>query len=212
VSIEVGPEHRRYVLHKALLLHYSDYFRNALNGSWMEAEDRTITLDDVEPGTFNVFVDWLYSQKFPTTDKDWQVVTETEDESDLNIIKTCAFGDRFMVPKLFQDANNHYVDAKLNLSLYSIVIYAFNNLRSDTPLLKFLVDLHCAVWQRTCDDTDEDEKALQPQLPNDFLVRVMYRYSELRETKIDGTELDRCSYHVHTSDEEREECRRKIEI
>jgi hypothetical protein len=176
----------------------------------MEAEDRTITLDDIEPGTFNVFVDWLYSQKLPTTDKDWQVVTETKDGPDLSIIKTCVFGDRFMVPKLLQDANNHCADTHSFPPRYNGIIYAFNNLRSDVPLLNFLVDLHCAFWQRTCDDADEDEKALQSQLPNDFLVRVMYRYSELRETKTYGRRLERCLYHLHASDEEREECRRKM--
>lgn len=210
VTVVVGPERRKYVIHKTFLTHYSEYFNNALNGSWEEAEDRAITLHDIEPGIFNVFVDWLYSQNLPATDEDWSVVTETKPLRDLNMVKVCVFGDRFMVPKLLQDANNHYIDARIwhkRPPRYNTVIYAFNNLRTDIRLLKFLVDTHCAFWERDHDDLDEAEKAQQSQLPNDFLVRVMYRYSELKDTEENGKILDHCSYHEHASHEEREGCR-----
>ena len=50
VIIQVGPEHRRYYLHKAFLIHYSEYFRKALSGPWKEAEEGVIPLEDIEPG------------------------------------------------------------------------------------------------------------------------------------------------------------------
>jgi hypothetical protein len=209
VTVIVGPEARKYVIHKTFLSHYSEYFDNALNGSWEEAEDRTIALDDIEPRTFDFFVDWLYSQNLPATDEDWSVVTETKRLRDLSIVKVCAFGDRFMVPKLLQDANNHYIDtwiSSMHPPSYNTVIYAFDNLRTDIRLLEFLVDTHCAFWKRDHDDLNEAQKAQQCQLPNEFLVRVMYRYSELKDTGKDGKDLDRSSYHEHSSHEEREGC------
>ncbi|KAF2035580.1 hypothetical protein EK21DRAFT_107101 [Setomelanomma holmii] len=42
VLIEVGGRHEKYHVHKGLLTHHSDYFREALQGP------------------FNVFVHWLY--------------------------------------------------------------------------------------------------------------------------------------------------------
>lgn len=49
VFLEAGPDRRRYDVHKALLVHHSGYFRNALKGPWKEAEEGVLTLEDVEP-------------------------------------------------------------------------------------------------------------------------------------------------------------------
>ena len=38
----------------------------ALTGAWKEADSRSFTLDDVEPGLFASFVWWLYKGNFPT--------------------------------------------------------------------------------------------------------------------------------------------------
>ena len=81
----------------------------------------------MDPGIFNVFVDWVYLQKLPATDKDWDVVTETKDLANLSIMKARAFSDHFIVPKLLQDASNYYVDTKISVITapnYNVVIYA----------------------------------------------------------------------------------------
>ena len=49
--LEIGPKHIKYCIHKALLVHHSEYFRNALKGPWKEAEEGVIRLEDVEPAT-----------------------------------------------------------------------------------------------------------------------------------------------------------------
>lgn len=48
VKVEVGPDRIQYSVHPSLLTYHSEYFRRALNGSWKEAEDRIIKLDDVD--------------------------------------------------------------------------------------------------------------------------------------------------------------------
>ena len=57
MTLEIGPKHIKYCLHKALLVHHSEYFRNALKGPWQEAEEGVIRLEDVEPatGTYMLF-------------------------------------------------------------------------------------------------------------------------------------------------------------
>lgn len=50
VIVEIGPDRKKYVLHGAFLKYHSEYFRKALKGQWKEAQDKVITLDDVEPG------------------------------------------------------------------------------------------------------------------------------------------------------------------
>lgn len=48
VVVEIGPERKKYYIHRALLVHHSEYFRKALHGSWQEAEKGVVALDDVE--------------------------------------------------------------------------------------------------------------------------------------------------------------------
>ena len=45
------PDRVRYAVHKDLLTQYSGYFRGALSHWWQEAEDKRITLEDVDTGT-----------------------------------------------------------------------------------------------------------------------------------------------------------------
>jgi hypothetical protein len=49
VVLKVGPDQKQYHIHKALLVHHSEYFRKALNGPWKKATERVIKLEDVEP-------------------------------------------------------------------------------------------------------------------------------------------------------------------
>lgn len=48
VVVEVGPNSIKHHVHKALLIHHSDYFRKVLTGSWKEAQEQVVTLEDVE--------------------------------------------------------------------------------------------------------------------------------------------------------------------
>lgn len=48
IRIEVGPERTQYFVHPDLLAQPSEYFKRAMNGSWKEAEERVIRLDDVD--------------------------------------------------------------------------------------------------------------------------------------------------------------------
>jgi hypothetical protein len=48
VTVEVGPERVKHLVHKALLEENSEYFKKALNGPWKEAEDKVLCLDDVD--------------------------------------------------------------------------------------------------------------------------------------------------------------------
>ena len=51
MTVEVGPERKRYTIHQALLVYHSDYFRNALRGPWKEATEGVIPLLDIETCT-----------------------------------------------------------------------------------------------------------------------------------------------------------------
>ncbi|KAG0647368.1 hypothetical protein D0Z07_6984 [Hyphodiscus hymeniophilus] len=69
VDILVGPEKKRYVVHKRLLTAQSDYFSKALTGNFMEAEENSIQLKEEDPATVSLLIAWLYLGAIPSTEK-----------------------------------------------------------------------------------------------------------------------------------------------
>jgi hypothetical protein len=211
VTISIGRKKRLYQVHMDLICHHSEYFRTAYNGRWRESEEGVV-LTDIEPEMFNIFLHWLYTQKYPDScseliriaDKCMSGNGPEYREENLLVMKSCVFGDRFGAPRFKQDAHNLFVDLYQVAPFYANVNYAFENLSENDELLRFLVDTHCLYWFPELDD--EEEKTLQKQLPNSFLLQVMYRTYEIRKNPAKTVRLDICSYHHHMSNEEREAC------
>ena len=51
VTIIVGSDPVTFRAHKALLASYSEYFKNAFGRPWVEADEGTVRLADIEPDT-----------------------------------------------------------------------------------------------------------------------------------------------------------------
>jgi len=67
ISVYVGPDRRRFVVHKQLLTSQSDYFDKALNGRFKEAEENEIHLEEDDPTAIGLMVGWLYRGVIPGT-------------------------------------------------------------------------------------------------------------------------------------------------
>jgi len=59
-SIFVGPTRKEFLVHKALLCHYSRYFRSALYSDFVEAKCNTVELKDEDPACFQYIIAWMY--------------------------------------------------------------------------------------------------------------------------------------------------------
>jgi hypothetical protein len=62
VIIYVGPERKRYLIHKDLLTKQSEFFDKALNGKFKE---NSIYLEEESPDAFDLLVGWLYQGHIP---------------------------------------------------------------------------------------------------------------------------------------------------
>ncbi|KAI4960045.1 hypothetical protein J4E86_001664 [Alternaria arbusti] len=172
VVVEVGPERKEYYVQKAFLTHHSDYFRKALSGTWKEAKDGVVSLDDIEPGVFNLFLEWMYTQQVPVIWADYsRIMNRSVTPLDICKIKLYVFADRFAVPVLRTAMNRQIVqdsDAGPPVELgYKSIIYAFENLPPSDPLLDLFVDRHYVEWS--------GYKVPMLQLPHDFLLRFFER-------------------------------------
>ncbi|KAI4685085.1 hypothetical protein J4E81_008897 [Alternaria sp. BMP 2799] len=194
VTIFIGPEKKRYNIHKDIICHHSEYFRTAFNGHWKES-DEGVTLEDVEVEVFNVFVHWLYAQSLPVKSRDFAHIArdkgdkgeegynEVEHEYGLGLLKACVFGNRFLAPAFERLTHNQYIDhlAKCDSGVrYDQIIFAWDNFKEDSEILTVMVDNQCLRWEVGADDAEE--QGLRAELPQDFLIRVMLRFAAFRDS------------------------------
>jgi hypothetical protein len=75
VKIYVGSENTPWVLHENVICHYSNFFRKAFQGNFLEASKKKITLGEDDPVVFGHLVDWIYTGSLacnhPHKTEDW---------------------------------------------------------------------------------------------------------------------------------------------
>ncbi|KAF2642414.1 hypothetical protein P280DRAFT_264615 [Massarina eburnea CBS 473.64] len=197
-----------YSLYKSLLQHYSEYFNTALQGSWKEAEEQSIALEDVESTTFTLFVEWLYTQHLPKATMEWYDISGVEppDEnynyyvtSALMMVQLYCLADRFMVPKLCKELNRVIITEGLETCWLDpdVLTYAYDFLPEWDPVLSYLVDLQASVVGSKIKDRTQ-------LLPQGLLIRCVDRYRCMAMDRV--LEIVACDYHGHTSEQERRDC------
>jgi hypothetical protein len=219
VVIEVGPNHIQYHLPRTLLTHYSGYFDKALNGPWKESNGQPIKLDDVIPAVFNLFVNWLYSQKIPylfawelAAEWDMDGVESMEDnEGAMLEIMLYAFADRFLVPTLHTGLNRVLTTRKYGTPSLDVITYAFNHLPDTEPILRFFVDVYCSRDAFSSRSEPEEVREWEEKLPREFLLRVARRIRVVSEPGVETPVIESCDYHGHTDEAQRDECKRGLE-
>jgi hypothetical protein len=64
VTVFVGAQKKKYVLHKMLVCREAPYFDKAFNGSFEEASNQHCFLLDEAPSAFELFVAYIYTNRF----------------------------------------------------------------------------------------------------------------------------------------------------
>ena len=67
VSLYVGPEKKKFVVHKHMLTAQSKYFNGAFNRNFKEATEGSIFLEEDDAEVVDLLVVWLYRGSFPRT-------------------------------------------------------------------------------------------------------------------------------------------------
>ncbi|KAH7084927.1 hypothetical protein BKA63DRAFT_484941 [Paraphoma chrysanthemicola] len=201
IIIDIGPEHKKYYVHKALL------------GPWKEAEEGVVRLEDVDHRVMNLFVEWHYTSNLPTEEADWCGVLQVDINSYWNhlrftvLLKAYVFGDRFLVKSFRRQVNNTFVH-HIGLGWFSLPTryegfsYAFANIPSDRPILQLLVDEHCGEWDKG-DENDDTKLSAFNNLPPKFLIRAFRRIHEMTEKELDR---ENWCYCEHESDKDKTDC------
>lgn len=229
--IEVGPENRKYHVHKALIVYHSEFFNGAFNGTTKEADEGLIHMEDIDPssGTFsalaptynkltsstvNIFVHWLYTQGIPRFENKthWDSILEypknkASSKHVLTLLKAYVFGDRIIAPAFRLAMNNAIADyypiaIETPEPIVAIVQYAFDNIPPDRVVLMLLVNDFCQHWKEKLDKNNETLKLF----PQQFVFRVMRRLSVIYHMTPEERAKNYCA-HEHKSEEMRKRCR-----
>ncbi|KAF9693608.1 hypothetical protein EKO04_008457 [Ascochyta lentis] len=233
VTVVVGTEQKNYRLHKALLVHHSEYFCNALKAPWKEAEDGVVPLTDVDVEVFDLFARWIYTQKIPYKiygpmwDHQGNGRNYSLTEISWLYLKAFVFGDRFLA-QIFRSAaqqefshlSKTYGRFMTEINDAAIIQYAFENVPAQHPLLQQIADNYrhqMCYWEDrrnrygmsklTKQCYEPFSISAQRSLPIDFLLRVnkgIHQYG-LDLSRQDERSREHC-YFEHASDKEKKKC------
>ena len=99
IKVKIGNSDQEFLVHKALLVRYSGFFRGALGSdTFKEAADGVVTLSDVEPITFEIFADYLLTGRVASTDEWEESYPETISQTS-RMTRCYIFADRFLAPE-----------------------------------------------------------------------------------------------------------------
>ncbi|KAI4714484.1 hypothetical protein J4E89_000164 [Alternaria sp. Ai002NY15] len=170
VLVKIGTEQKLYLLHTDYLSYYSTVFKLHLT------RGTQICLEKVELEVFDIFVDWLYTQKLPEP-SEWDC---------LLVAQCLEFAGQHLIPLFAEAVGNAFVDKAFTKGItpyYPTVIFAYTKLHSHTEasdrLRRLLVDYHCdkyrpgEVHNATAGMKLEDETA--EKIPTAFWKAVMDR-------------------------------------
>ncbi|KAJ4378442.1 hypothetical protein N0V86_006145 [Didymella sp. IMI 355093] len=218
-TVIVGSDEVSFTVHEQLLTFYSPFFRAALKGGFAEATRGEVRLKDVNEETFELFVHWLYHQRFPNKTDDpeflklWYHLDSTTVDAGA-LVDLHVFAEEYDVPNLkrqsidslFEQLN----DEDQGLPSTKAIRYAFDSLDHDSSLCRLLVDAHCEWgghegWETICEGEDFEPHPV-------FLKNALKRYSQYIIAGLHGLgkTLVLCDYHDHKDVEERNTCVSKV--
>ena len=174
VTVGNGAGAKTFNIYKGVLVHYSDYFRNALKGCWKEGQDNIIELPDDDPEVFRVFQYWLFSRRLyheETTLADKQDVEEVP-LSYGHIVNIFLFADRRGIKELANEALDS-LRAKVcqkweHSADYFQTIY--ENTLKGSPLRRFVVDY--LIVGRAFNNFGNEEEYVR-KFPHEMLVDLI---------------------------------------
>ncbi|KAL8890625.1 MAG: hypothetical protein Q9215_002271 [Flavoplaca cf. flavocitrina] len=194
VTILVGPEKTPFRIHKGLLCSKSEYFRAALEGFFKESTEKSVHLRDEDPGIFQFYATWIYSQKL--------VVGFTQRQLSMDVCcRLYVLADKLgsddvqnLAIDLIHERCTRSYDDDINSS---IVNFVYDNTLPDSRLRAILIDI---ASYEVLFDYAQDLVGVNP----DFIFEVVKVLSRrvphrLKDEKA-PLDMNRCkTYHIHTN-------------
>lgn len=199
ITLRVGPDDPTdFHVHGELLCDHSPFFANAMKKKWTGDNDRILELPDDKPGSIEVYLVWLYSNRI-FKKPEGEVNKDSGVRFD-RLIDAYIFGDKIQDSD-FKDA---IIDALIERDIEDITFFIdARKIWESTPpgalIRRYMVDIF--VWEGVEDWLGDD---VMSYLNQDFLVelgRALYKriISPKDYTGVAPYVRDSCLYHEHIS-------------
>jgi hypothetical protein len=198
VTIIIGPDEKEFTVHKDLLVFYSDYFRVAFNGSFIEATEKKIDLFDIDHKVFEYFHAWLYTRKL--------IPENNEPLKWADLIGLWIFGDRFQMPMLqncIMDEIFAMYDRKESLSLH-ILKAVYQDTIDGSPLRKAMMEILAYNTELGDENGSSMTAGCRKFFTLEILQDLVKAVDTARKNKVPYGKISKrgkCFFHVHDKDE-----------
>jgi hypothetical protein len=197
ISVGSEAEKKDFYIHAGLLVHYSSYFRKALDSAWIEGRTKSITLSEDSPTIFQIFFHWIYTGELYSVVLDGAIPISFQD-----IFALYVFADARCIPELCDAAVDVFFRKFANVWYLptDCLAYIYDNTLEGSNLRNIFVSLAVSTFN-FCHIENHEE-----QYPKQFLIDVILRSYKLKTVpgnfiskKAFLTEMatQLCTYHDH---------------
>jgi hypothetical protein len=126
VTLDVGPNHHKIIVHKHSITRTSGFFSAALGKKWIEGQTRTIELPEEIPEHMEYYCEYLYSGELPTKDFSHRESGDNMEAGFELLANLYVLGERRMDAKL-RNAIIHEMLCVQTLPVRIPAAFGFNN-------------------------------------------------------------------------------------
>ncbi|TVY49193.1 Actin-binding protein [Lachnellula occidentalis] len=213
VDILIGPGKETFRVHKNLLCTKVPYFHKMFSGGFKEASEQAAKMPDDDPGTFGLFLEWLYAGRITPIPPIKPNGRDEHREIYFRRVKLYCFAEKIVCPKLMDYTMTVIISTHLRtntLPRFEPITFVYQNSPSCSVLRKFMslavyrVVTKCSTEFWTNEDIREfllrDEEGVM-----DLVKLLRHSSGKIAE---DPSKMALCTFHVHPKTEE---CQFKIE-
>lgn len=162
VALLVGKKKTAFHVHVDLLCESSSFFKAAFTSPWKENTERKMKLADDDAATFELFVQWLYTQQYEITTEKKQGIARM-----LEPVRLYVLAEKYDIVKLKNKICRKLYEGRTVHGFgpcKNTVECAYDNLPQSSPMRRMLVDWY--TWHVTCRwfEYEENQKWL-PRVP-----------------------------------------------
>lgn len=201
ITVVVGKEGTKYIVHKASICAKSPFFAAACSKKWEEGQEGIVRLPTQRPKAFAMFLHWVYTGSIDMAMTDMNIETEP---SYLTLAHLWVLGHYLQVLEFCNKLVDTMFARRRQLPRRhpnaTTLKFACESIPSEGGARRFLFDL--AVW---CYGTETCERE-EPQLPREIVTAIARKHIA-GDLKTDSNPLKKTRCHYHDHNEGDAECK-----
>jgi hypothetical protein len=193
VTFLIGPDEKKFIVHKEFACHYSQVLNAAFNSQFIEGQTQTYRLKDTTEGTFRLFVQWLYYQQLELLQLQGDDVDNNiANDEDKSLFGLWILADKLGAPHLQNQAIESIKEICEKSGAISTMHfhYIYDNTSAGSLLRRYMVD-ECRQSLPREAYIDDPHK-----FPHEFLIELAASHP----IQTDGDNLELEDYFAEAGD------------